>query len=155
MNPLKRREPLDDADEDAVDDDDDERDAAVGCCASPADSGFGTRTWNADRQCVRNGDMERALRRTERLQTRPRSSASACWFSCCTPAAGSGSGSPSGCSNSATASRIWPLWKSSSAEHRVGGRPREGRLSLPGVAAQEAAAKGMEQPAAAVGEKKP
>jgi hypothetical protein len=35
---------------------------------------------------------------------------------------------------------------------RVGGRPREGRLSLPGAAEQEAAAKRMEQPAAAVGE---
>nr|CAB3490543.1 unnamed protein product [Digitaria exilis] len=118
--------------EDAVEEDDDERDAAGVTAGSSADSVSGGGGGEAPvaeaagdlRQCVRNGDKDRAFRRTERPRKRPRSSAAA---SRSTPSSSAVAapavdpGDAAGCWGWRRAAerrtgRIWPLQKSSSAE---------------------------------------
>ncbi|CAD6340061.1 unnamed protein product [Miscanthus lutarioriparius] len=47
---------------------------------TPASAPAATGAWDVDRQCVRNGDCERAVRHMERLRTRPHSSVTS--FAC-------------------------------------------------------------------------
>jgi hypothetical protein len=121
MNTHRRDPRTHDVPDEEVDEDEDERDEAVtGGAASPVASGAGPRSGAGTSafislsrgDALRSGDMDRARRCTDALRgvrSRPRVGARPQSSSSSLPGSRSGSGGR-------VRGRIWPLWKSSSAE---------------------------------------